>query len=504
MRNIGTKRQFFFNHALLDTEKSTARIQLGDKPIRREKIMTFHELWENNRVSYPSFFYDKEEKKYKMYYCASMRKDLNSIDAHEMDVPDMRFCYAESLDGLNWVKPNLGLYPVNGDYNNNVIIDHDAGNTFDNFFVYKDINPNCPPDELYKGIAYDTRGPETPRRSGMDSNRVLLLFKSADGIHFNPEGELLDLEGRFDTHNTVYWDPEDQLYHMYFRDLTVGYCAPEIETKVWVRLVYHATSKDFRTWENAEPLRYQEGSPETQMYTNGVIPYYRGDGMWIGFPSRYFEYSTWMPNHDYLPANKERKDLFGVMSRCATAVTDCGFMYSENKTDWYRFDEAYFTPGPENQDNWFYGCCYPAVGMMENTNDFGEKELAMIMPITKWNRKDEGFLLKYVELYRYTMRVDGFACVHADGKGAEALTQPFTFEGSKLEMNFRTSAGGYIDVSLTDEDGNVLEGFGKVRIFGDSLERPVDFAGDLTTLNGKIVRMKLEMADADAFSFRFC
>ena len=143
------------------------------------------------------------------------------------------------------------------------------------------------------------------------------------------------------------------------------------------------------------------------------------------------------------------------------------------------------------------------MGMMENTNDFGEKELAMIMPITKWNRKDKGFLLKYVEYYRYTMRVDGFACVHADGKGAVALTQPFTFEGSNLEMNFRSSAGGYIDVSMTDENGNELEGFTDVRIFGDSLERPVVFSGDLSTLSGKAVRLKLKMADADAFSFRF-
>ena len=84
-----------------------------------------------------------------------------------------------------------------------------------------------------------------------------------------------------------------------------------------------------------------------------------------------------------------------------------------------------------------------------------------------------------------------------------ALTQPFTFEGSNLEMNFRSSAGGYIDVSMTDENGNELEGFTDVRIFGDSLERPVVFSGDLSTLSGKAVRLKLKMADADAFSFRF-
>lgn len=503
MRNIGTKRQFFFNHALLDAQKTTATIKVGDKPIRREKVMSFEEEWESYRISYPTFFYDEDIQKYRMYYCASHRIHEDSLNAKEMDEPDMRFCYAESEDGIHWVKPNLGIIEVNGDRNNNVIIDKTSGNTFDNFFAFKDTNPNCPPDERYKGVAYDTRGPETKRRSGMDSNRVLLYFKSADGIHFDPVGEILDLEGRFDTHNTVFWDPEDELYHIFFRDLTVGYCYPDIEQKVWVRLVCHSTSKDFRNWTYPEDIRYQEGAPTVQMYTPGIMPYYRGDGLWIGIPTRYFEYPTWLPNHEHMPANKERRQLLDVMSRCATAITDCGFMYSENKSDWYRFDEALMTPGPENQDNWFYGCCYPAVGMMENVNEFGEKELALLMPMYTWNR-EKGFLNKHTNLYRYTMRVDGFACAHADYNGGEVVTKPFTFEGSKLEMNFRTSAGGYIEVTLTDAQGNALEGFTNARIFGDSLERPVDFTGDLTTLNGKEVCLKLKLSDADAFSFKFC
>ena len=502
MRNIGTKRQFFFNHALLDLEKTTANVQLSDKPVRREKLMTFDELWENLKVSYPSFFYDEDVKKYRMYYCACMRKDLTKLNEQEMDEPHMRFCYAESEDGLNWVKPNLGLFDVDGDFNNNVVIPAYAGNTFDNFFVYKDINPNCPPNERYKGVAYDTRGEITPRRSGMDSNRVLLYFKSADGIHFDIEPEILDIEGRFDTHNVIIWNPEDELYHIYFRDVHAGYCF-DYPDEVWVRDVYHATSKDFRNWSEAEELRYQDGAPAMQMYTSGVIPYYRGDGMWIGFPARYFEHPQWIPNIDHLPALKERKDLYGAYSRCAVAFTDAGFMYSENKSDWYRFDEAYFLPGPENADNWFYGDCYLAAGMMETTNDFGERELSMIMPMAKWKR-DGGFLTKYAEYYRYTMRIDGFACAHADGKGAGLLTKPFTFEGSKLEINFRTSAGGFVKVALTDEDGNVLEGFEEIRLFGDSIERPVDFTGDLTALNGKPVRMQLQMRDADVYSFKFC
>jgi hypothetical protein len=107
MRHIGSKRQFFFNHALLDAQKTTATIKVGDKPVRREKVMTFEEVWESYRISYPTFFYDEDIKKYRMYYCASHRIHEESLNAKEMDEPDMRFCYAESEDGIHWKKSRI-------------------------------------------------------------------------------------------------------------------------------------------------------------------------------------------------------------------------------------------------------------------------------------------------------------------------------------------------------------------------------------------------------------
>ena len=104
MRNIGTKRQFFFNHALLDLDKTTANVQVSDKPVRREKLMTFDELWENQKVSYPSFFYDEDVKKYRLYYCASMRKDLTKLNedlkalAAELNIPGDKLAVSELFD----------------------------------------------------------------------------------------------------------------------------------------------------------------------------------------------------------------------------------------------------------------------------------------------------------------------------------------------------------------------------------------------------------------------
>ena len=70
-------------------------------------------------------------------------------------------------------------------------------------------------------------------------------------------------------------------------------------------------------------------------------------------------------------------------------------------------------------------------------------------------------------------------------------------------MNFRTSAGGAILVSILDENGQELEAFKDSVIFGDSLSRPIVFEGNLAELQGKPVRLKMIMKDADIYSYRF-
>lgn len=503
MKNITDKRQFFWNKDQFDPAHTTARFQLSDRPIRRERVMEFNEPWESQHgACYVTFFYDEDISAFRMYYGAIARREKEYLDYDDFNTPELYYCYAESSDGLHWTKPALGIKEYNGSYDNNIVADPSMVTTQDNFTVYKDPNPDCPPDERYKMIGYDTRGPITERKLGIPSNRVIVYWKSSDGLHFEEVG-VLPIEGRFDSHNTIHWDKEKKLYHMFFRDCHLVPNPDPTKPNEPFRDVMHATSKDFKEWSEPVHMRFQDGAAELQMYTNGVMQYYRGPHMWIGFPTRYYEYKEWLPNHDYLPAKDQRLAIIAASEpREGQAVTDCTFMCSENASDWYRFDEAYYTPGPENRDNWFYGCCYPALGLFEVTNDFGETELSSLMPIRKWKR-DGVHLSQSTELYRYSMRVDGFACMHADSEIVQVLTHVFCFEGNHLEMNFRTSAYGQVKVSLTDEDGNVLDEFANAILFGDSLCRPVIFNGDLSVLSGKPIRMKLEMNDADVYSYMF-
>ena len=83
------------------------------------------------------------------------------------------------------------------------------------------------------------------------------------------------------------------------------------------------------------------------------------------------------------------------------------------------------------------------------------------------------------------------------------LTKPFTFKGSELELNFETGAMGTLIVTVCDENGNEIEGYKTCEMFGDTVGRPAVFQKDLSTLEGKPIRLKFFLKDCDLYSFKF-
>jgi hypothetical protein len=112
------------------------------------------------------------------------------------------------------------------------------------------------------------------------------------------------------------------------------------------------------------------------------------------------------------------------------------------------------------------------------------------------------------QLRRYTLRLDGFASLGASLKGGTALTKPLVFEGDRLEVNFSTSAGGSLRVEIQGADGKPVPGFALVDCnmqYGDQLDRIVTWksGADVSQLADKPVRLKIELKDADLYSFQF-
>jgi hypothetical protein len=104
--------------------------------------------------------------------------------------------------------------------------------------------------------------------------------------------------------------------------------------------------------------------------------------------------------------------------------------------------------------------------------------------------------------------MDGFASVQAPMSGGELLTKPLRFHGSRLALNFATSAAGSIRVEIQDLAGVPVPGFALdecPQIFGDTIDRAISWGNrrDVSTLAGKPVRLRFELKDANVYAFRF-
>jgi hypothetical protein len=164
----------------------------------------------------------------------------------------------------------------------------------------------------------------------------------------------------------------------------------------------------------------------------------------------------------------------------------------------YRFDrtflEAFIRPGLDSK-NWASRNGMTATGYVRT----GPTEMSIYV--------QEHYAQASARITRYAIRLDGFASVNAPYKGGEMVTRPLLFQGSRLILNFSTSAAGSISVELQDEHGEPIPGFTLEEsevIVGDRIERAVAWReGDLKRFAGRPIKFRFVMKDADLYSIRF-
>jgi hypothetical protein len=178
-------------------------------------------------------------------------------------------------------------------------------------------------------------------------------------------------------------------------------------------------------------------------------------------------------------------------------------MVSRDGVNFKRWNEAFLRPGIERKGTWNYGQQYLAWSIVETKSDIqgAPNELSLYAIENYWTGTS-------CDLRRYTLRIDGFVSVNAPMSGGELITKTLTFTGNNLILNFSSSAAGSIQVEIQDENGNPISGFSLDDcdpLFGDTLERAVTWKGinDLSSLEGKPIRLRFVLRDADLFSLRF-
>ena len=496
--NIGSRREVMWDDHVIDAKATTASRVLH-APEYVGPVMTHDAPWEGDCSGYHNILLDRDEKGdlLRMYYLG-LSIHMVPPEQDEFSAKGIRVCYAESRDGISWTKPKLGLRAFNGSTENNILMD-ESEVKWDNFMVFKDENPACPPDERYKAVAR-TKGFRDRERIN-PKGPELGCYLSADGIHFR-KGWTLLRDCAFDTLNVGFWDAVRGEYHLYVRGF--HRLKEDRYGDLVARDILHSVSKDFKTWTPPRHIAFAPAADGRQkddypLYTNVVQPYPRAPHVLVGFPTRYVERPKWTPTYDRLPSPELRRWRMDRAHkgepRYGLALTDCVFMMSRDGDTFARDEDAFMRPGPERDFTWLYGDCYLARGLVETAARRGrDRELALYAPVRHWCGRA-------ALLERYALRLDGFVSRHGTYEPQRVTTKRLVYAGDELRINFSTSARGFLRVAIRDDAGRTLESH---ELFGDAVDRAVDFlSGSPSDLAGKPVTLAFTLSDADIYSFRF-
>lgn len=453
---LGSRRELFVDRFLID-RLTGASLQL-QTPRREADALLLDRPWEGQFSNYATVIRDAGE--YRLYYrgLPEAGKDLTTAEVT---------CLAVSKDGKHFTRPELGLFEFQGSRHNNLILANQPPYS-SNFSPFIDTRPNVAADQRYKALAGTQKG-------------GLVAFQSADGIRWKKmRDEGVFLKGVFDSQNLAFWSETENKYVMYFRTF-------KRFNGRGVRWISRTTSDDFIHWAEPEDMTFGDAPPE-HMYVNQTHPYFRAPHIYIALAARF------MPGRQVLSDEEARTAGVnpGYYKDCADAV----LLTSRGGAAYDRtFKEAFLRPGL-GVENWVSRNNYPVL----NTVATGDHEISFY---TVSNYGQPG-----THIRRYSLPMDRFASIRAGYEGGEALTRAFTFTGTRLHLNYSTSAPGGIRTEIQDETGKPLAGFtleDSVELIGDQIERAARWkqGPDVSPLAGKSIRLRLVLKDADVFALRF-
>ncbi|MCB1088542.1 MAG: hypothetical protein KDM63_16010, partial [Verrucomicrobiae bacterium] len=408
---LGDRRELFVDDLLIE-KRDNVRLVLHEP--RDEGIaLKFDQPWEGPFCGYATVIRDGDL--FRLYYRGLPQAKADGSQAEST-------CYAESKDGIHWTKPNLGIFDVHGTKENNVVVANSAPLTH-NFSPMLDSKPGVPADQKFKAL-------------GGIMKSGLVAWTSADGKHWKKLQEepvipasMVKFPYFFDSQNLAFWSEAEGKYLCFFR---------VFQDKI--RRIARTTSDDFIHWSEPVLMEYRHldgEAPIEHLYTNQTHPYFRAPHLYVSIAARF------MPGRQVLTEDQAKE--IGVNPGYFKDTSDAIFMTTRPGHDYYdrTFLSSFVRPAI-GAHNWVSRTNYPALNVVQT----GETEMSVYL--------NQDYAQPTSHLMRYSMRLDGFCSAQADYNGGELVTKPLTFSGSRLSLNFSTSAAGGIRVEIQDADGKPL------------------------------------------------
>ena len=410
----------------------------------------------------------EDEGRWRLYYDSG---DLSGELEVDEDVGTQRvMAYAESSDGIHWVKPELGTVTYRGSRRNNLVFGLDAspGRDAHGATVFKD--PSAPPPERYKMV-----------HLGSHQGRFCVFGAlSSDGLHWRMIQDPLIANYLSDTQSVVDFDPERGVYVGYFR----GWTAHEHGTSHARRIISYAETDRFEHWPTPRPLvgiDIHDG-PDTDIYTNS--------------------YTRWPGADAHL--------MFPAFYRHTGDFAEVHLMISRDGLNWQRPLRRPIIPagepGSEAEGGAYAGCGLVSLTPGEWSLPYSPRRGSHNTLFFDNSRPETGVLTA-------SWRQDGFVSLEAESLGG-CSTLILALSGSRLVLNAWTRFGGEIRVELADATddnrrthapalpGRAFEDCDPIS--GDHLDHTVTWRGesDLSAWSGRPVRLRFRMRRARLYSLR--
>jgi len=480
---LSKRRQLFVNDNNLELGRSDSRYgahnlkRILHQPKKQGLVVTPDRDWESPVIELLSscVLFDEKTRKFRMWYQCFVRKWYQPCN---MEVESCFVLYAESDDGINWIKPDLGLYELNGSSRNNIcLMDQGCGVMWAG--VLEDDQENNP-DKRFKMFAHGT--------TGKDHGEV--VYFSPDGIHWKPYQHNPVLYTRVDTgdsHSLMGCrDPKTGRFVVSMRPVDWYLSYPQIpyyrydrgdpqddklEATYSHRRVGISFSDDFTCWSPVvEVLQADlDDPPGTQMQGMNICPY---QDIYLGFIMMHY-------------------------ADGANDTIDQQLAVSNDLIHWQRVGnrQPFLPIGDEGpwKSNMVFAISATPIRVGNELYLYYNPHRS-----THYTQHEN----RYAAVGLAKLRLDGFVSIRVDGEGF-LLTKPFTFEGDTLHIN-ADSGAGRIEVQIVDERQQPYEGYLSKSFSGDAIDHIIDWpeGKKLAYLQGKPIRLKFIMKNTDLYSFQ--
>lgn len=453
---------------------------------KRDLNLQRNHPWEDDKPRVETLL--QEDGRFRMWYSSSL-PDRETV-----------LCYAESEDGFEWHKPELGLYEFDGSTGNNIVGAGLGG------AIFLDTNPNAPDSERYKLIfktgAWNRSGASIAGAEDETDALVLREKLASDGYSEQDIRATIGLEGRVmgavspdglrwkaletpllemfcDCDNIAFYDQAADRYVGYFRHNMFRETIPtEWPPNPW-RCIGRAETDDFRRWPTPHVVLQPDlDEPTLDLYTNAYAPY-PGDRYHLMFPSVYYR---------------------------GTDARDVQLAVSRNGHTWTRYKSTLLARGSEGSNE---------EGMMSVRHGI------FSFDDNRWGLLYVGMDARHNESYYYDdhrvysngfafWKRDRFVGLEAEVDGQVTLL-PRVCGGGRLLLNFKTETGGWVRAAFMEPmlwppaRTGMISGFSFddcEPLRGDQLEGEVRFHGsaNLSELKGRNICLCLELFRATVFA----